>query len=234
MIDHDPRHGCDWQYLSAQAVRPRPTGSARAWFSPSTTRWGPTAPIRAGSTPRTSATKSNTDPNQHVNPTTNTDIYLAYSDDGGLSWVYRAWSMTMLRPATATRGRASTPIPPTRAAGRSSSRRSRSTRRQGPWSSRGATPATTRPTPASRPTSPPASTAARPSAPRPTPTRPRPRSTRSRARPMSWARRPITSRAEIAQADTAFGYGDQMGLAVFDGQLYPIWAGNFNSRLPRQ
>ena len=30
------------------------------------------------------------------------------------------------------------------------------------------------------------------------------------------------------QADTTFGYGDQMGLAVFDGQLYPVWAGNFN------
>ncbi len=30
------------------------------------------------------------------------------------------------------------------------------------------------------------------------------------------------------QADAAFGYGDQMGLAVFNGQLYPIWAGNLN------
>ena len=25
-----------------------------------------------------------------------------------------------------------------------------------------------------------------------------------------------------------FGYGDQMGLAVFNGQVYPIWAGNLN------
>ena len=31
-----------------------------------------------------------------------------------------------------------------------------------------------------------------------------------------------------AQADTTFGYGDQMGLAVFDGQVFPVWAGNFN------
>ena len=31
-----------------------------------------------------------------------------------------------------------------------------------------------------------------------------------------------------SQADSLFGYGDQMGLAVFDGQVYPIWAGNFN------
>jgi large repetitive protein len=30
------------------------------------------------------------------------------------------------------------------------------------------------------------------------------------------------------QADVAFGYGDQMGLAVFDGQVYPVWAGNFD------
>ena len=29
-------------------------------------------------------------------------------------------------------------------------------------------------------------------------------------------------------ADTMFGYGDQMGLAVFNGQIYPIWAGNQN------
>ncbi len=30
-----------------------------------------------------------------------------------------------------------------------------------------------------------------------------------------------------AQRDTNFGYGSQMGLAVFDGQVYPVWAGNF-------
>ena len=30
------------------------------------------------------------------------------------------------------------------------------------------------------------------------------------------------------QTDPTFGYGDQMGLAVFDGQVYPVWAGNFN------
>ncbi len=28
--------------------------------------------------------------------------------------------------------------------------------------------------------------------------------------------------------DIVNGYGDQMGLAVFDGQVYPIWAGNLN------
>ena len=29
------------------------------------------------------------------------------------------------------------------------------------------------------------------------------------------------------QTDTPFGYGTQMGLAVFDGKLYPMWSGNF-------
>ena len=28
--------------------------------------------------------------------------------------------------------------------------------------------------------------------------------------------------------DATFGYGTQMGLAVYGGQVYPIWAGNFN------
>ena len=30
-----------------------------------------------------------------------------------------------------------------------------------------------------------------------------------------------------AQRDATFGYGNQMGLAVADGQIFPIWAGNF-------
>ena len=31
-----------------------------------------------------------------------------------------------------------------------------------------------------------------------------------------------------AHADDTYGYGTQLGLAVFDGQLYPVWGGNFN------
>jgi subtilisin-like proprotein convertase family protein len=31
-----------------------------------------------------------------------------------------------------------------------------------------------------------------------------------------------------AQRDGTFGYGNQMGLAVFDGHVYPVWAGNLN------
>ena len=30
------------------------------------------------------------------------------------------------------------------------------------------------------------------------------------------------------KTDALFGYGTQMGLAVYGGQVYPIWAGNFN------
>jgi subtilisin-like proprotein convertase family protein len=30
------------------------------------------------------------------------------------------------------------------------------------------------------------------------------------------------------KTDTSFGFGSQMGLAVYDGQLYPVWSGNFN------
>ncbi len=30
------------------------------------------------------------------------------------------------------------------------------------------------------------------------------------------------------QLDPTFGFGDQMGLAVADGQVFPVWAGNFN------
>ena len=36
------------------------------------------------------------------------------------------------------------------------------------------------------------------------------------------------SAGDGGQANAAFGYGNQMGLAVFDGQVYPVWAGNFN------
>ena len=68
----------------------------------------------------------------------------------------------------------------------------------------------------------------KPSAPRLTPIRPRPPSTRSRARPRSSGRCPITSRRATTRRTPPYGYGDQMGLAVYDGQLYPIWAGNFN------
>ncbi|MGA2704845.1 MAG: VCBS repeat-containing protein, partial [Isosphaeraceae bacterium] len=39
---------------------------------------------------------------------------------------------------------------------------------------------------------------------------------------------PDNQSAGNPQRDSDFGYGNQMGLAVFNGQVYPIWAGNFN------
>ena len=80
----------------------------------------------------------------------------------------------------------------------------------------------------SPPTSPPVSTAARPSARRPTPTPRRPPLTPSRARPTCWARMADNQGPGNGQRDPPSGYGNQMGLAVFDGQVYPIWAGNLN------
>ena len=39
---------------------------------------------------------------------------------------------------------------------------------------------------------------------------------------------PTTTPGSTSAPDTEFGYGTQMGLAVFNGQVYPVWAGNFN------
>ena len=39
---------------------------------------------------------------------------------------------------------------------------------------------------------------------------------------------PDNQSAVIRRLTLPSGYGDQMGLAVFNGQVYPIWAGNFN------
>ena len=37
-----------------------------------------------------------------------------------------------------------------------------------------------------------------------------------------------TSRRAITRRIRAFGYGNQMGLAVFEASFIPVWAGNFN------
>jgi subtilisin-like proprotein convertase family protein len=39
---------------------------------------------------------------------------------------------------------------------------------------------------------------------------------------------PTTTPGSTSAPDTNFGYGTQMGLAVLDGQVYPVWAGDFN------
>ena len=75
--------------------------------------------------------------------------------------------------------------------------------------------------------------AAIPSTPRPTPTRPQ------------TAIDAITGQVDVlgpqpdnqsagngGQTDPDFGYGDQMGLAVFDGQVYPSLGGQLQSEPP--
>ena len=63
----------------------------------------------------------------------------------------------------------------------------------------------------------------------------RPPPTRSRARRTSWARRRDNGRRPADNAVNAtYGFGTSMGLAVYDGQLYPVWAGNFNEADRRQ
>ena len=76
--------------------------------------------------------------------------------------------------------------------------------------------------------------AATPLAPRPTPTRPRPRSTRSPGQTNVIGPASDNQAGGNGQRDTPFGYGNQMGLAVADGQLFPIWAGNFYGPDPRR
>lgn len=39
---------------------------------------------------------------------------------------------------------------------------------------------------------------------------------------------PDNQSAGDPQRDTGFGFGNQMGLAVMGGHVYPVWAGNFN------
>ena len=40
---------------------------------------------------------------------------------------------------------------------------------------------------------------------------------------------PKTTPGSTSLPDTVMGYGTEMGLAVLDGQVFPLWAGNFNS-----
>ena len=43
-----------------------------------------------------------------------------------------------------------------------------------------------------------------------------------------WARRATTVRPRTIVANAPYGFGTSMGLAVYAGQVYPIWAGNFD------
>ena len=171
----------------------------------------------------------NTDPNQHVNPTTNTDIYLAYSDNGGQSWVpvgmvnddaatSDGYSGSSIDSESAyTSGR--TQFQPEIAVDQSTGTLVISWRdaRDDAANARVATYITTSIDGGQT------------------------FSAQTYANPQNTAVDAITGQTDVLgpesdnqsggnpQRDTTFGYGNQMGLAVLDGQLYPVWAGNFNA-----
>ena len=64
-----------------------PVGIGPNLVMAATTRSARSARMRGGSTPRSSATSTSRSPAVQ-NPTSNTDIFLKYSDDGGRSWVF--------------------------------------------------------------------------------------------------------------------------------------------------
>ena len=43
-----------------------------------------------------------------------------------------------------------------------------------------------------------------------------------------WARRATTARPRTMLPTAPYGFGTSMGLAVYAGQVYPVWAGNFD------
>ena len=195
-----------------------PNGSAPGWSSPKTIHWGHTAHIRAGCTPRLSAINITVRGVQ--NPITNTDIFLTLLRRRRPVWSNPVWSTTTVAPGwrapartKTSRWRRSVHRPhtvPARDRGRSGDRYrgpvlARRPRRRGQCAT-------------SRPTSPPASTAVRPSAPRPTPT-PQDRGQRHHRpdrSPRPSVRQPVGRR--MRRPTVPFGYGNQMGLAVFRRQ----------------
>ncbi len=171
----------------------------------------------------------NTDPNGHVNPTSNTDIALSYSDNGGRTWVYAGlvnddaatldgYSGSSINSASLyTSGR--TQFQPEVAVDQATGTLVVTWRdaRNDAANARVATYITTSIDGGNT------------------------FSAQTYANPSQTAIDAITGQTDVmgpmadnqssgdAQADASFGYGNQMGLAVFDGQVYPIWAGNFNA-----
>ncbi len=170
-----------------------------------------------------------TDPNTHVNPTTNTEIYLSYSDNGGRSWIPDgvvnddaadadgfSGSAADNPVAADTAGR--TQFQPEIAVDQATGTLVVSWRdaRDDAANARVATYLTTSIDGGNS------------------------FSAQTYANPAETAVDAITGQAVVLgpeadnesggnpQADGTFGYGNQMGLAVFDGQVYPIWAGNLN------
>ena len=169
-----------------------------------------------------------TDVNQHANPTTNTDIILAYSDNNGASWVNAGivndddavadgYSSSAIGSSGAyTSGR--TQFQPEIAVDQSTGTLVLSWRdaRDDAANARVATYITTSIDGGNS------------------------FSAQTYANPPQTAINAITEQTQVlgpeadnqsggdGQRDGTFGYGNQMGLAVADGQLFPVWAGNLN------
>jgi hypothetical protein len=166
--------------------------------------------------------QNNTDPNQHTNPTSNTDIYLDYSNDGGVTWIFagRVDDDNAVQDGFSSAGFTSgrTQFQPEIAVDQATGTLVLSWRdaRDDAANARVATYITT-------------SIDGGQSF-----------SAQTYANPAITAIDAITGLTDVlgpqsdnqsandGQRDGTFGYGNQMGLAVFDGQLDPVWAGNFN------
>ena len=193
--------------------------------SPSTTRWRPRSAEGAYSGTIYAAYvgyEPTQDPNGYINATTNTDIYLSYynpstgrwvssgvvnddnADTDGYSSASTTFGRTQFQPAIAVDQATGTVVVSWRDA-RDDAANARVATYIGASTDGGKTFSA-----------------------RVMPIRSRPRPTRSRARRTASARKRITNPPETRWRTASFGYGDQMGLAVFDGQVYPVWAGNFN------
>ncbi|HEX3446680.1 MAG TPA: hypothetical protein VHS97_00395, partial [Isosphaeraceae bacterium] len=170
------------------------------------------------------------DPNAHLNPTTNTDIALSYSDNGGQTWIsdgivnddaatLDGYSGSSIGSASAyTSGR--TQFQPEIAVDQATGTLVVSWRdaRNDAANARVATYITTSIDGGNS------------------------FSAQTYANPSQTAIDAITGQTDIlgplgdnqssgngGQADPTFGYGDQMGLAVSNGHVFPVWAGNFNA-----
>ena len=208
--------------------RPRRSASAPAWSWPRTTRWARTARTRGGSTPRSSAMTTSPSTASRT-PPTNTDIFLTYSDDDG-----RTWSTPVevnddssdadgspvanesFNPNDEVTGRSQyqpeIAVDPTTGTLVLSWRDARND----PANTLVATYITSQ-------------HRRRQHLQRPGLRQPRSHGHRRDHRPDG---RPGPGGRQRDAADNAanatYGFGTSMGLAVYDGQVYPVWAGNFD------
>ena len=172
---------------------------------------------------------NDTDPNNHTNPTSNTDIALSYSDNGGKSWTYDGlvnsdaattdgYSGSSIDSSVSNYTSGRTQFQPAIAVDQSTGTLVVSWRdaRDDAANARVATYITTSIDGGNS------------------------FSAQTYANPQNTAVDAITNQTDVlgpeadnqaggnGQRDATYGYGDQMGLAVLDGQVFPVWAGNFN------